>query len=155
MSPSGVYPRTRKPLASRFWPKVHKTETCWLWTGGTTKDGYGILADEDGTLIYAHRAAWKLTHGDPGDQDVLHRCDNPPCVNPDDLFLGSAKDNGQDMAKKRRGTSTLSPEQVREVRALSKSGVSMYAIADRFGLSQAAIWYVVRRKTYTHVEDAQ
>lgn len=75
---------------------------CWLWRQSRTKGGYGRLFDPvTKTMVYAHRAAWEATHGPiEGDLHVLHRCDTPPCFNPNHLFLGSHAENMADMAKK-------------------------------------------------------
>lgn len=87
----------------RFWSKVNKTDECWLWTRGRTKQGYGTFS-LDGKTHNAHRLAWLFTYGDPGELQVLHRCDNPPCVRPDHLFLGTVADNMKDRdAKGRNG----------------------------------------------------
>ena len=86
----------------RFWSKVKKTEGCWLWMGARDPDGYGSFrVGSRGT--HAHRIAYalKVGHIPPG-LSVLHRCDNPPCVRPDHLFLGTQLDNVNDMAKKGR-----------------------------------------------------
>jgi hypothetical protein len=86
------------PLIERFWSKVDKTENCWEWTGALTPNGYGRLAHEG-----AHRVAYRLTYGD-FDQGlfVCHRCDNPKCVRPDHLFLGTQFDNMRDCSTKGR-----------------------------------------------------
>lgn len=88
---------------NKFWNKVNKTATCWLWVGAKSSNGYGEfwLA---GRPQGAHRVAWQDTHGEiPGGLRVLHKCDTPLCVNPEHLFLGTAKDNMQDMLLKGRG----------------------------------------------------
>lgn len=101
--------RCAKP-ACRFWTKVNKNGPtlqpalgpCWLWTAGTTKAGYGQAASA-GLNRYAHRVSWRLTHGPvPDGLWVLHKCDNPPCLNPAHLFLGTAKDNAMDREAKGR-----------------------------------------------------
>jgi hypothetical protein len=79
-----------------------KTEKCWFWTGLKTWDGYGVMGI--GRRQYrAHRISYEVFHGIQADGfSVCHRCDNPICVNPDHLFLGSPKDNTQDMIQKGR-----------------------------------------------------
>lgn len=84
-----------------FWQKVDKTEDCWEWTASKNKQGYGIFGHQGQTWL-AHRLSYKLSNMLPDGVKVLHRCDNPPCVNPDHLFLGTQKDNIKDMAAKGR-----------------------------------------------------
>lgn len=92
------------PLQDLFWPKVLKTETCWLWTATLSNKGYGkIGVCNPRRVASAHRVAWELTHGPiPDGLWVLHKCDVRACVNPSHLFLGMAKDNTDDMNRKGR-----------------------------------------------------
>ena len=93
---------TNKSIAERFFGKVHKTDGCWLWIARCDKAGYGRFT-MNGREESAHRSVWKLKHGDiPEGTCVLHRCDNPPCVRPDHLFLGTQKDNMEDCSNKNR-----------------------------------------------------
>lgn len=96
----------RGSLSDRFWAKVQKTDNCWVWTGAiiAKAGGYGTInASKDRGILRVHRVSWELHFGAiPDGLSVLHRCDNPPCVRPDHLFLGSQQDNVADMMAKGR-----------------------------------------------------
>jgi len=81
---------------AKFWSRVAigSVEECWEWTGARRPKGYGNASHENGP-IEAHRLAWILTHGKP-EGWVLHRCNNPPCCNPNHLYVGDAQDNAND-----------------------------------------------------------
>ena len=92
----------------KFWSYVNKTDTCWVWTGTLNKAGYGIICIYDpaitrGRTFIVSRVSWYFHFGSiPKGMNVLHRCDNPPCVNPDHLWLGTHKDNARDRSQKGR-----------------------------------------------------
>lgn len=107
-----------------FWAKVDKSGECWNWTAFKSK-GYGYIQCGQGNSVRAHRFSWVLHNGEiPEGMLVCHKCDNPSCVRPDHLFLGTPLDNVVDMLSKGRnvscpgisnGSSKLTPEQVRAI----------------------------------------
>jgi hypothetical protein len=99
------YVRMTGTVEQRFWARVRKSDGCWEWTGACFKcGGYGQFTIEHGQQVRAHRHSWELHNGPiPKGLWVLHRCDNPKCVRPDHLFLGTCTDNARDMMAKGRG----------------------------------------------------
>ncbi len=95
----------RGPIENRFWPRVLRggSDECWPWTGKRNTRGYGTMG-RGGRCIIATRISWELAHKEPVPKElsVCHTCDNPSCVNPAHLFLGSARTNGADMSLKGR-----------------------------------------------------
>lgn len=90
----------------RFWSRVKRGDGCWEWQGGSNQYGYGLFTrrgcDTKVTRV-ASRISWELAHGPiPQGMVVCHKCDNPPCVNPDHLFIGTHLDNMRDMVAKGR-----------------------------------------------------
>lgn len=156
--------QARTPV-DRFWSWVAKTEACWEWQGQRTTAGYGVLRPKstDRRGIYAHRFSFELHHRplEPG-EEVCHRCDNPPCVNPDHLFAGSHADNMADMARKGRGATRpilgeahhfarLTDEQVLEIRARCAAGENQHDIAREFGVVNSNVSMIHRRQTWRHL----
>lgn len=147
----------------KFWKYVNKTDGCWIWTGPKFPNGYGASRmSNSGPKMNAHRIAWILTNGPI--QDGLHVChncpggDNPICVRPDHMFLGTCKDNLADCSAKGRmhpgsqhGMSKLTEEKVIQIRALSASGVQQKVIASMFGMSKGVVCSICNRKAWKHV----
>lgn len=162
----------RVPLAVRFWSHVDKNGTvpkhrpelgsCWIWTGSKSRKGYGGIRESEGRrLLRAHRVSWAIHHGPVNDEDcVLHHCDNPACVRPDHLWIGTYKDNAVDAARKgrsplmqhpesaRRGErhhmAVLTDSQVAELRALHVAGHAKRSLARKFGVSRGCVCGILR-----------
>lgn len=162
----------------RFWDKVMKTESCWLWTASSrNKRGYGQLAVHRGDRRrpeLAHRLSWELAYGAPPENlFVLHKCDNPKCVRPEHLFLGTHQDNMLDMNRKGRGDRSgleagrsfpppvrlgeahgrakLTVGDVVAIRTARAKGEKLSTIAARYGIHEATVSAIVLRKVWRHV----
>lgn len=91
-----------KPIEERFFSKIQKQKSCWLWNASRMPKGYGQLNDK-GKVWRAHRLSWVIHYGPiPENLFVCHSCDNPPCVNPKHLWLGTRSENMKDMILKGR-----------------------------------------------------
>ena len=153
----------------RFWRFVTKDEGCWEWRGSKNRGGYGFFVF-DSVKYLAHRFSYELANGERlGGLLCCHKCDNPPCVNPDHLFSGTHIDNIQDAMKKGRlvrteetknkirgtknGRSILTPRLVRKIRMKSnENGHTIREIADEIGVSYAVVYFVLSGITWTHVK---
>ena len=143
----------------RFWRKVDKSGVCWVWTGARQGNGYGQLT-RDRAHHLAHRFSWAMHHGAiPGGVDVCHKCDNPSCVRPDHLFLGSRLDNMQDAMKKgripggeRHYAALLDDDRVREIRRRLAAGEGPAAVGRAMGLEMKHVSLVGRGKRWKHVQ---
>lgn len=148
----------RKDTVEGFMARVDIQEHgCWEWIGVRMWLDYGTVRI-DGKILRAHRVMWRLVNGDiPDNMMVCHKCDNPPCVRPDHLFLGTAKDNSDDCHSKGRGSrgeavpqSKLTTEQVIEIKKLAKH-YKHREIAARYGVSRAMISYIARGAWWKHI----
>lgn len=137
---------------------------CWTWTGKVDKGGYGRIISKTKGTTKAHRLSWMLFNGSvPDGLCVLHRCDNPRCVNPSHLFLGTNLDNIEDRNNKGRskgargessGTAKLTSAQVLEIRRRHRprsARNSGAALAREFGVSQATISMLLRGLRWSFV----
>ena len=160
MTPTG---RPSKPLSERFWPKVEMIpfHDCWEWIGATNKDGYGQLILENRKHASAHRVSWEMANGTdiPEGMFICHACDNPPCVNPKHLFVGSHADNMEDMALKGRCNVGISNRNARlserEVIAIRKAyadgGITQKELGAKFGLGAPHVCRIINRKRWVRL----
>ena len=159
--PTGIYARKKRPVAERFWEKVDKSGICWEWLAFKESRGYGSFSVNRKSWK-AHRFSWLLHYGEiPEGLFVCHHCDNPSCVNPAHLFLGTAKDNAEDSVKKGRwpnlkgennNYSKLTEKQVLAIRAEYKTGkITKSALARKYNVSLRTIHRIVIRNTWRHI----
>ena len=131
----------------RVWDFVARTATCWLWTGYKDFKGYGII--HAGGRYRAHRLVWELVNGQiPENLFVLHRCDNPSCVNPDHLFLGTNQENTADSMRKGRRYSKLSWDSVRAMRKDRAAGATQVDLASKYGVSPTHVTLILTNKAW-------
>lgn len=138
-------------LYDKVTASVSVTQTgCWEWVRGRSKAGYGMLRDPvKRTMVTAHRVAFEHHNGPiPPKAHICHTCDNPPCCNPEHLWLGTASDNSRDMVLKGRSTSPLTPGQVSEIRGLLQQRVRQVDIAALFGVTQSCVSLIKLGKTW-------
>lgn len=148
-----------KTLSERFHSGYIKTDSCWIWQRSKDKNGYGYI--KEGKTKKAHRVSWSIHHGEiPDGLWVLHRCDNPSCVNPEHLFLGTALDNNHDMIRKgrerypgcdmsgeRNSNSKLTKDNVEWIRANYSRGKGP-EFARKFGVIPIMITRIVRGEAW-------
>ena len=150
----------------RFWSRATVTDDvqqCWEWMHGFDRGGYGQLRLIINGRVWrkASRIAYYFHYkSDPGDLLVLHKCDNRKCINPHHLFLGTHKENTDDMIAKGRmrtnrgedcGRSKLTEADVRIIKGLLRDGHTQSQIAERFGISASAVGHIRQGSTWRHV----
>jgi hypothetical protein len=149
----------------RFWSKVNKNTTtgCWEWSGANNGRGYGKfhIGGEGNPQRYAHRISWIIANGDiPKGLWILHKCDNPKCVNPNHMFLGTQTDNMQDAASKGRikggargeaaGKGKLKEVDVLNIKQLlSQGNVQQVEIARMYNVTPTAILLIKKGKNWS------
>lgn len=149
-------------MTERFWPQVDRKgpDECWNWMGFKNSAGYGRLR-VDGRKELAHRVSWSDRNGAiPNGLCVLHRCDNPACVNPSHLFLGTRTVNNADRHSKGRSGAPhgekssfarFRDDQIPYVCALLKAGLSQSDVARAYGVHKGTISHIARGGTWGHI----
>ena len=156
-------------LKARFLAKIKVADDCWLWTGAKLSPrrdqpiGYGYMVIQSAPFrvaVLAHRVSWEIYFGPvPGDMNVLHTCDNPPCVNPAHLFLGSQKKNMEDCVVKGRKRHSedapragFSNEQVADIKERLARGESVVSIASRYNKPHGTIWNISAGNSWRYLQ---
>lgn len=147
-----------KKIIEKFWKLVNKTNQCWLWQGYLEKSGYGRFQK-----MYTHRISWMIHHhidSIPDKMCVCHTCDNPSCVNPSHLFLGTQSENMKDMSTKGRAIGKSGPKGESNSKAiLTESDVTeirnscpdLRDLAKKYKVTVETICNVLARRTWKHV----
>lgn len=150
----------------RFWSHVDEKDKddCWEWQAYKSKKGYGSFGVKRNILL-AHRISWIIANGQiPKGKIIMHKCDNPPCVNPEHLFCGTPMDNMMDKMRKGRykkgkivrgeshPISKLKKEDIPKIRNLYDQGISTHKIGKRFGVNSKTIWFIGKRIAWSHIE---
>lgn len=154
--------KSTRTIEERFWSKVRRTKTCWLWTGAINQAGYGNFYIK-GKYVSAHRARWFLKHRHFSAEQILHKCDTPNCIRISHLFEGTQLDNIRDMdAKGRRMTQSRQGEQhhkakltnddVRRIRRLREQRLPFKQIVAQYPVCLGTIEYIVYGKGWTHID---
>jgi predicted XRE-type DNA-binding protein len=141
---------------------VRKTRSCWIWIGYKNELGYGRITIGHGKQVKAHRFIYEQTYGKiPDGMNALHKCDNPSCVNPRHIYLGTQKDNVRDMMKRKRGgykvfcgeshwNRKLDMEKVELIKKLWQEGeLFQREIGEKVGISQQVVSKVINGKAWT------
>lgn len=154
------------PVADRFWAKVDKRgpDECWEWKA-SSRYGYGRF-NVGGRPVRAHRFSKELETGRPllPGECVCHSCDNPSCVNPAHLWIGTTRENSEDAARKgrmykwngrRRGSGNplakVNEATVLKIRELAANGVARADLSKEFGVKPSALLNIINRRSWTHV----
>lgn len=156
-------PAHNRSTPDKFMAKVNKTDSCWLWTGGTNHIGYGIVGYH-GKAYKAHRLSWTINVGPiPDGLKVLHRCDVRNCVRPDHLFLGTQDDNMKDCATKGRivsvprygeqnARSKMTADGVRKMREIyARGGIGQKNLGKMFGVTAMTVNRIVRGQLWKQI----
>jgi hypothetical protein len=152
---------SKQRLKARFWSKtkIGKKNDCWEWAHSFRKGvGYGQFSYY-GYAEFAHRVAWLLTNGPiKKGLQVLHKCDNRKCVNPNHLFLGTQRENIHDMINKKRDalfgdrnpSAKLTKKAVLEIRKIRKTQkITIRRIAELYGVSYTTIWQILHKERWS------
>jgi hypothetical protein len=158
---------TRERFFEKVWPEPNSG--CWLWAAAANQQGYGMFNErwdnelKKSIVVLAHRFSFKMANKDfDGRLQVLHRCDNPACVNPDHLFAGLPADNVADMDRKGRRVnkpltgsqhpnSKITETDVKRMFEMRQQGMTQKQIGDSFGISQVQVGNIIRKDQWKQI----
>jgi predicted XRE-type DNA-binding protein len=149
---------TSEQFSAAFWSRVDRShDGCWLWLGATVHRGYGCCS-VNGKTRTTHRVSWELTNGAiPEGLWVLHRCDTPPCVRPDHLYLGTRSDNLRDRVTRGRQirgeqawNAKLTVAIVTDIRARLTRQESAASIATLYGIQRSHVKHIRNGRLWRH-----
>lgn len=140
-------------IVEKFWKTVTKTSSCW-----TRSRAYSQVWLDSTRRVLAHRFSWQIHFGAiPKGMQVNHHCDNPKCVRPEHLYIGTQQDNMRDASERLRfngenhHASKVENRDVAEIRKLRKSGAKLQWIADKFSMTKQNVWFICSLKTWRHI----
>lgn len=145
----------------RFWTHVEKSQNCWNWKSRTSPFGHGMFSLAKNNAVFAHRYSWYLSNGEiPDGMQVLHKCDNPRCVNPNHLFLGTQADNVNDMVSKGRAKggvlkgsdnpkAKLTEGQTEEIKDRYAQGENARSIYEEYKISKAHFYRIINGNAWS------
>ena len=155
-----IFCETKERAIKNFWKKVTKTDSCWIWNGAKNEEGYGFFGTGKFGSKSSHRFSWELINEKiPKGKELCHTCDNPSCVNPQHLFIGSHTDNMRDAAKKNRfplrygldhPRGKWSGDMVTQMLDEYKNGINPKEIMDKYKIPRGTLWGFIaktRRKS--------
>jgi len=143
--PTEIYEKER---IKRFFDFIDKTESCWIWTGSKDKEGYGIFSLRT-NKVKAHRFSFELINGKiPSGYLMCHTCDNPSCVNPTHLYMGTPQQNAQDCGDRKRWgnkSKRLEEKKIEACKILLKSKMTKREISEVLQISLNTVTYYENR----------